>query len=266
MLILQIGNVREDSIYTVLLIIHLLHAERADADSKSYWFETADYQKFPFDPPLTAKGFEDTKQVGWHFFSIAPFNLIISSPYERCLQTTESILLNMPPCTKVIIDDSFGEIYGEPYMSDTEKKGLGPKRRQFHEILNKLPEDIKKRLIFKHNFGFHPKWPETLCQGRLRFAKRFETYVELALLVSNKTNYSLRCLFVSHGDCVASIGCLMSRGKNSLRHIDYLGHICCATECTTHKMQEIIKAKKIVNSSVLLDSDWTINLYNIKND
>jgi broad specificity phosphatase PhoE len=84
------------------------HAERADVSYES--IEDLDLEdfRFPADPPITRNGLQTARSLGDDFAESEKWNVVITSPYLRCVQTAVEICL-ATHCD-MIIDAGWGEV------------------------------------------------------------------------------------------------------------------------------------------------------------
>lgn len=216
---------------------------------------------FPFDPSLTREGQEQAALLARKVYS-TPFDLIVCSPYRRCIETLNSVLLQLPPCTRVVIDQEFGEVYGPPYMRTL--KGKPPQRRELQEVLTFLDPRFHKQVLNNGNFlGEAPVWPETMETARLRFVHRFEVYLQAKLCAFVKFNYTGRTLIISHGDALQIIGSLLL--NQLVEQVDYLGRLFISSS-DTEKIRNMAQKREIScdGKSILLESRWSCQAYDCK--
>mmetsp|Transcript_31059 Transcript_31059/g.56317 ORF Transcript_31059/g.56317 Transcript_31059/m.56317 type:complete len:456 (+) Transcript_31059:50-1417(+) len=177
------------------------HAERADAAFALFngqaWSRSEDAKRWPLDPPLSDDGEVGASEAAevLHGFAKrldAAVDVVVTSPYLRCVQTAAVICNKLGPNTRLMIDVSVGEIFGPSVLGDTEP-------RCHRRPLQRLLQECKMRGVENacpKTFGTEPSWPETLSDGRQRFTESFLKY-------QHRSHCSCRSfVIVTHGDCV----------------------------------------------------------------
>jgi len=202
------------------------HTERSDAafaldreGAALRWRESEDAHRWPHDPPLSEEGLTSAKDLGKTVRSFAEesgskIDVVVCSPYTRCMQTGAVICGVLGKGTHVLVDESLGEIYGPSVMGPTEP---GRCARPFKE----LPPQGISRSILSHppkTVGRWPVWPEDVRLARRRFANRFLTYLKRS--IATRRNF----LLVTHADCVgAALSVLPGFAEQVLERIEYGG-------------------------------------------
>lgn len=180
------------------------HAERADSAFALFkglpWTRSEDSQRWPLDPPLSDAGevgaLEAAEVLHDHAKNRcdAGIDVVVTSPYLRCVQTAAVICAKLGSDTRLMIDASMGEIFGPDIFGDHEPTGH---RRPLQFLL----DECKLRGVdsaFPKLFGAEPSWPENSLDGRHRFSESFLKYQE-------RSCYGCRSfIIVTHGDCVAA--------------------------------------------------------------
>lgn len=182
------------------LIGVIRHAERRDAtwSATDSWHSSADFVKFPSDPPLSDHGFEMAEAIGrmvreWVDEFNDQMHNIICSPYLRCVQTAVAICKELGPSTRLIIDNRLAEVQSHDLMGDREPATT---TRPFDDIQAYCQsQGIHCRSAA---IGSLPAWPECMRKARMRFAYQFLKYLHWGQ--QKKQNW----LFVSHSECVRS--------------------------------------------------------------
>ena len=180
----------------------LRHGERQDSVFGSAWHGTEDFKRYPFDCPISDHAVLEAQQAAHKLRGFADFDVIVSSPYLRCVQT--AIALADALDVMVLLDYELGEVFGPPVFGD-----LGPiqtgrawrSRRELHAALqdwspelllgfSKLPVE---RVHWEKVMGRPPTWGEKLKDAHHRYAKRFLTYL------SRGRRSGKSMILVSHG-------------------------------------------------------------------
>jgi len=194
------------------------HAERADASYALYrgapYVQSEEYEQFPFDPPLSDDGEAGAIETAHSIKNFVDqhdttIHVVVSSPYLRCVQTAASICRVLGPSTILMFDASCGEIFGPSVISKEQPEHV---YRDFNTIL----EECKARGVHRVApvcVGTQPQWPETIPEGRQRFAESFLHYVQRG------TDKARNFLVVTHGDCVAAAASLLP-GTQDIRAVE----------------------------------------------
>jgi len=199
------------------------HAERSDNGWDGIWAQTLEAQSWPHDPPLSNYGLEDASRAAAELVgSIEPgyakFQVVVSSPYFRCVQTAVAMCQAVGPGVVLLLDAELGEIYGPDVMGDEEParrtRPIEHIRRYCKScgvILRLSPEE--KML------GKLPTWPENLGRARARFVGRFLRYLKR----SNQSKRSF--VLVTHADGVAAalstMPCMNSRAVSKVENAGF---------------------------------------------
>jgi len=205
------------------------HCERADGPfsfhNQGRWWYTKESRLWPMDPPLADAGVAEANKIAsdvgeyaWECGS--QVQVIITSPYFRCVQTALEIYLELNNAhghdnIKILVDRSLGEIYGPAVMGPTEPSAP---IRPFEQMF-----------AYAHERGIHcdatvigkwPAWPEDLGAGRRRFANRFLTYLHRS--ATTKLNF----LIVTHADCIGTALSMMPSYEGRLiEKVDFGGMV-----------------------------------------
>jgi len=197
------------------------HAERADGAfafcGGQRWTQSDDFVKFPHDPPLSDEGFSSARTIALRCRGFAEecgtkVNVVVTSPFARCVQTAVVIRQVLGPGTRMLIDRGIGEIFGPNVMGPVEPTCAT-------RPLEQIPKNNLKRSAFiAKTVGESPKWPEDTKSARQRFATRFLTYLQRSM--TTKRNFIL----VTHADCVgAALSMMPSHAGQVAEKIDYCG-------------------------------------------
>ena len=162
------------------------HAERAD-DMHAFddWGCSQDAREFPFDPPITSNGVQQAKQLAddlkKQFLAV---DLVVSSPYLRCLQTAEILAEEFDAV--LLLDQELGEVLG-PDVFEARPPTLVRSWKSTKSLCQ------TQRVKAGRAMGKKPRWPETLKDARVRYAKRFLDYLRRARRAKKS------CILVTHG-------------------------------------------------------------------
>eukprot|EP00931_Biecheleriopsis_adriatica_P006731 TRINITY_DN10808_c0_g1_i4.p1 TRINITY_DN10808_c0_g1~~TRINITY_DN10808_c0_g1_i4.p1 ORF type:complete len:279 (-),score=40.59 TRINITY_DN10808_c0_g1_i4:275-1111(-) len=179
------------------------HAERADSAFALWkcgqWMDSEDARRWFQDPPLSDVGeieaLETAKVVrGFAERLNSSIDVVISSPYMRCVQTAAVICAKLGPSTELVLDSSAGEIFSQSVFGDDEPEN-------HRRPLQSLIDECKSRGVLNicpTLFGIEPPWPETLREGKHRFAESFLKHMH------RSRRNSQNILIVTHADCVAA--------------------------------------------------------------
>lgn len=181
------------------------HADRLDRTPE--WVEHPDKEEWPNDTPLSRAGHEHATQTGKAIKeSGKKFELIISSPYLRCAQTSCRIaqVLKCP----IQFDLDLGEVFDGSSMVG---KVTGPQHRSADELEALLKPDFpdvvwmrgKNRKIQIE--GKQQKWPECLDTARMRFCFKVKQSLQVA------ASRLVSILVVTHGDAVGAVLGMMKK-------------------------------------------------------
>jgi len=196
------------------------HGPREDHANPVKWFTSETGLTNPYDTPLAEEG---GKEVAAGVGKNCPkaFDVVVCSPYMRCLQTGCEIakVHNIP----IMFDHNIGEVFDDVYMP---KNKLGKKQ---HRVPKKLRAFLEKEypevrvLSAKPDSvdisGKHPVFNEPFDEARVRFMERFEHI----LLETGKAQ--LNPIIVTHADAVVVIFETLT-GREA-EHVDYCGWFIC---------------------------------------
>eukprot|EP01064_Diplonema_japonicum_P003414 TRINITY_DN12200_c0_g1_i1.p1 TRINITY_DN12200_c0_g1~~TRINITY_DN12200_c0_g1_i1.p1 ORF type:complete len:289 (+),score=52.79 TRINITY_DN12200_c0_g1_i1:41-868(+) len=187
---------KEQFVYTVR------HGEREDAVDDN-WVKLSDR---PYDPPLTADGRQQAKEVATKLLQLprneTP-NVVISSPYIRCLQTAAIIYHELkkgssdevPIASKIIVHHDLSEVQEPRTLSSTVRPEFEDDKVEAAvlTVLKGLAEDG----VFSESdlpnvvvHGIQPPFPESHRQANARYDHAFTD-----ILPSSRQNTVL----VTHG-------------------------------------------------------------------
>ena len=209
------------------------HDERADGifvrTAGPRWTQTDDYLKWPLDPPISDAGIEAAGETGQRVMDLSKssgcqIHVVISSPYYRCIQTAVEICRRLGSKTKLLIDQSLGEIFGPSVMGSSRPKC--PVRPIGHThaycVMNGVPAHPEV-------IGRWPEWPESVTDARRRYSTRFLTYLHRSTVT--RRNF----LLVSHADCVAvALSVMPSQADNAVQSVEYGGLFLARRQCRDH--------------------------------
>eukprot|EP00811_Abedinium_folium_P030013 NODE_4773_length_1849_cov_13.985482.p1 GENE.NODE_4773_length_1849_cov_13.985482~~NODE_4773_length_1849_cov_13.985482.p1 ORF type:complete len:545 (+),score=51.36 NODE_4773_length_1849_cov_13.985482:85-1635(+) len=192
------------------------HGERADFASKLA--TGADVTNWPYDPPLTDTGTAQAKLLASRLLraceaSQTTLNIVVSSPYKRCVRTALLICQQLPSAM-LVIDRSIGEVYGPAALSNNgEREPLRVTRPQ-QQVL----EECSAVSHASRYVGRWPVWPESRQAAKARYTAAFLSYVDQAMR---------RCrnfVFVTHSVCVETALQLLA-GDYMMKSVSYCGSL-----------------------------------------
>lgn len=198
-------------------VLLVRHSERLDYVDKEY-SKTPEGQEWPWDAPLTARGWILAREVAAEFAALQEemkFALIATSPYRRCVETAMAIAKasKLP----IVLDQEIGEVW-ERKMGDEKLPWRSPQGLQEmlkgYQVLNPLLPEGGYKL-----FGRKPTFPETLSKARSRMVVRFDTYI--------RQSESLHQNFIicTHADGLAAALNMFERGSADVSGIDFCSRI-----------------------------------------
>eukprot|EP00746_Dinoflagellata_sp_MGD_P012663 gnl/MRDRNA2_/MRDRNA2_127072_c0_seq1.p1 gnl/MRDRNA2_/MRDRNA2_127072_c0~~gnl/MRDRNA2_/MRDRNA2_127072_c0_seq1.p1 ORF type:complete len:579 (-),score=61.92 gnl/MRDRNA2_/MRDRNA2_127072_c0_seq1:587-2323(-) len=208
-------------IFSKQLCAVVRHGERADSilsETGDGWIGTQDFQDFPVDPPLSQHGLVQAHQVGKYLAGLAAehgegFQIVVSSPYKRCVQTAVEICKTLGDDVPLLLDNELGEIYGPSIMGENRpQRTVRPwQHAQLYCAQNGVhlrPNAVGNNLI----------WPETVGAARERFVRRYLKYLHRGLIA--RRNF----IIVTHGDHVAtSLSVMPAQADTTVESVDYCG-------------------------------------------
>eukprot|EP00811_Abedinium_folium_P009652 NODE_1891_length_2343_cov_7.758123.p1 GENE.NODE_1891_length_2343_cov_7.758123~~NODE_1891_length_2343_cov_7.758123.p1 ORF type:complete len:628 (-),score=60.35 NODE_1891_length_2343_cov_7.758123:224-2107(-) len=192
------------------------HGERADFASKLTM--GADVTNWPHDPALTDTGTAQAKLLANRLLcaceaSQTTFNIVVSSPYKRCVRTALLICQQLPSAM-LVIDRSIGEVYGPAALSNNGEREPLRVTRPPQQVL----EECSAVSHASRYVGRWPVWPETRQAAKARYTVAFLSYVDQAMR---------RCrnfVFVTHAVCVETALQLLA-GDHMMKSVGYCGSL-----------------------------------------
>jgi len=187
------------------------HTERADdlgaTVNGDAWVLSADFQSWSMDPPLSDNGIAHASQIGQQLASLAEeamtqIDVVISSPYRRCVQTAVELCRCLGRETKMILDMSFGEVFGPPMFGEVQPSS--PLVTEGKILAYCADRGVKCQ---SGVLGKAPRWPETLLSARRRLAERFLIYLNRS--AAGNRNF----VIVTHADGVGAALSMMPCAK-----------------------------------------------------
>lgn len=158
------------------------HAERVDGAWDQSWIGTQQWEQYPHDPAITEVGRQQARACSERLLATcASFDVIVSSPYLRCVQT--ALVLAEALDASIMLDYELGESMAKEVFGD-EGPSTTPWRSS-KELLSAL-EVLKEssscltRLKLDRTLGVPPQWPESRSQVSMRYAGRFVKYLKRA--------------------------------------------------------------------------------------
>jgi len=225
------------------------HGERADTAWDKAWYSSEDSDNFPGDPPLTQVGVEEAKAVGQSLKEMGNFQVVVSSPYLRCVQTALAIAdqLNVV----VLLDHQLGEVYGPAVFGDSPRSM--PPWRPWHQLEQSLvvwPAEgcsLLGRLSSTRVLGTAPRWPESMKSARRRYAERFLTYLRRA------RHTRRNCVLVTHGHMLQScLSVLPASSSWQVQQVAFCGSV--VARFTRPTVSAPTRSSQQIYRSVSLDS------------
>jgi len=193
------------------------HAEREDTASK--WCHDALQQVcWQSDPALSPKGIKQASSIASEISlkSQAKFDVVVTSPYFRCVQTAIEICKHVGTDSSLLVDASLGEVYGSEVLGDEQPKD-GSLLREFDDVRRYCQENgitIRTQVV-----GTWPRWGEHIGTARVRFVRRFLQYLHR----SQRTGLSFA--LVTHGDGVAAMMSVMPAMQGRvIKRVDFAGY------------------------------------------
>jgi broad specificity phosphatase PhoE len=161
---------------------------------------SADAQAYPFDPPLTETGLEQARACGERLRQLGPpqdgWNVAISSPFFRCVQTAVEICAATG--ASLIIDQDWGEVRFHEFMDGAafdEPQGL----TRAYQFLARYVA-LKGVNLRNANALRGKEWNEAGLENckdaRERYAKKFVVCLDRAMLSQSSF------IVVSHGESI----------------------------------------------------------------
>ena len=208
----------------------LRHAEREDSIWDSAWHGTEDAKLHPADCPITSKGLLEARRMAEKLRQFGDFGIIVASPYLRCVQTAVVIAEELD--LVVLLDQELGEVYGPVVFGEASAHKKFPSgracrsRKELHRALvhwaQQLPSDFSRspaaRVCWKRILGKAPLWGERLPEARLRYARRFLTYL------SRSRRAQKNVLMVSHGHMIQTgLKVLPATAADEVASVRYCG-------------------------------------------
>eukprot|EP00931_Biecheleriopsis_adriatica_P120466 TRINITY_DN95594_c0_g1_i1.p1 TRINITY_DN95594_c0_g1~~TRINITY_DN95594_c0_g1_i1.p1 ORF type:complete len:585 (-),score=100.00 TRINITY_DN95594_c0_g1_i1:213-1967(-) len=203
------------------------HTARADSIGATFlgrpWFESEDFQQHPLDPPLSDEGRAEATAVAERIADFSSrsrpgLQIVICSPYLRCVETAFAICQKLGNCSRVMIDMGLGEVFGPEVFGDNEPEQVIRTAEELEAHLQVVWKEeytpVSGRIIVS---GSWPKWPESMLSAKKRYAERLLAYLRRG--VKARRNF----LLVSHADCVASCLALMPDGSRVVESVGYGG-------------------------------------------
>lgn len=158
------------------------HAERVDGAWDPAWIGTHQWEQYPHDPPITEVGRQQAVTCSERILATgASFDVIVSSPYLRCVQT--ALVLAEALDASIMLDYELGEFMGKEVFGDEGPSSTPWRSRQelrsALEVLTKFSSCLS-RLKLDRVLGVPPQWPESRSEASTRYACRFVTYLKRA--------------------------------------------------------------------------------------
>ncbi|CAJ1460155.1 unnamed protein product, partial [Effrenium voratum] len=194
------------------LLVVMRHSERLDFADEDAWFQHPDSREYPMDPPITSRGKSLAKVQGRMLAELcsrsgSPIDVIITSPYQRCVQTAVAVSEVLPERkgkkVPLLIDTEVSEvgIYKKPPgISDPvllqAHRDFCSRRRTFEQVA-KLPDLEGIELLNSEGYvGIGPPFPELRRAAHIRGLYRFAEWLERG------RQAHLNFLIITHQDLV----------------------------------------------------------------
>lgn len=198
------------------------HGDRLDHTKD--WLHFPDKKRWPNDTPLTAEGHKHATDVG-HALAEAsvangkPFQLIISSPYYRCAQTSSRIaeILQVP----IHFDLDLGEVFDAESMTGNIAGQM--QHREPEELKSQLRKDFPHvEYVSDDNGKFIVEgklqhFPEPFAGARMRFCYKVKKLLQRA------SSELMSVVIVTHGDALAAVVGLL-REAWSIKAVPYTAY------------------------------------------
>jgi len=201
----------------------LRHAERADSAWDTSWTDSPAARSWPHDPPLSENGLEDASRtaaelVGSIESGYGSFQVVVSSPYFRCVQTAVAVCQAIGPGVVLLLDIELGEIYGPDVMGEDKPVATTRPIEHIERYCRDCGVTLKLRRGREKLLGSSPTWPETMPQARFRFVGRFLRYLRR----SEVTQRSF--VIVTHAEGVATaLSAMPSMNNRAIESIEFGG-------------------------------------------
>eukprot|EP00811_Abedinium_folium_P006981 NODE_1643_length_2411_cov_8.063047.p1 GENE.NODE_1643_length_2411_cov_8.063047~~NODE_1643_length_2411_cov_8.063047.p1 ORF type:complete len:607 (-),score=70.88 NODE_1643_length_2411_cov_8.063047:516-2336(-) len=221
------------------------HGERADFDLDSSFAMGADH--WPHDPPLTETGTAQAKVLANRLLcacevSHSTFNIIVSSPYRRCVMTALEICQQLPNAM-LVIDRSLGEVYSPAALAN-----CGGREPLW---VTRPPQQVFEDCgAVKHGSRFVGRWPafpETRQSAKARYTAAFLSYINQAM--RRHSNF----VFVTHAVCVETALQLLA-GDHMIKCVDY-----CSSLIVTDTATLIEQGADVKSSHPALAGNGSVN-------
>lgn len=147
------------------------------------------------------------------------FDVVVISPFTRCLQTAYRLLSNWEvENQRVVIDKAFSEIHSPTLLYQTARPdcfGAGILRRwrwrkRFKERVDKILGGLKN-ISIEYGSRSWPSFPESRSKGRARFASGLDYWA---------TRQTGNMLFITHGDVsLETSPCKSEGGRIIINHV-----------------------------------------------
>lgn len=213
------------------LFVVMRHSERLDLADRDAWFRQPDAQKWPGDGPITENGRQIARDKTGQLLQAVPnhdIDLIISSPYHRCVQTaveaknvlqqSKSDGADIP----LIIDLGSVEYNVAPPKGTSEAIEKKLRQRRTFDEVSAFPDLEGISLANKGGFaGSQPKFWEDQITAHIRGVSRFQSWIEYG----NKTGQNI--LVVSHQDLVHAFLAVASGAEARIQYVHYCGWGAC---------------------------------------
>lgn len=237
-------------------IVVLRHSERLDHMDKTY-IETEEGKLWPFDSPITEKGFELARGVAAELADLkkddkdVTFAAVVSSPYRRCMETASEVAKKL--AIPIIVDQEIGEVWDKsmpkeplPFRNPVELRKMAQSLNV--QVKNPITNDGGIKV-----FGKLPEnWPENMQAAHKRYLVRIEEYIRQSAAI--RQNF----IIVSHAPSIVAALDILERGNADIEGVNY-----CAFVVATRKVtQAQIDEEKNSSHGVFADR-WNVHWKNL---
>ena len=158
----------------------------------------------------------------------APFSLIISSPYLRCVETAASVARNLR--IPLYLDLDLGEVFDEEYMPHNANGD--PMHRSPDELSAILARDFPDVVVVRDGDGkvviggTSPIFPEAFESAQLRFTAKAQAHIKHA------TRNLASIIMVGHADAVPCVHRLLNQNGYVPGPVPFCGYIVAERDVT----------------------------------
>lgn len=243
------------------------HTEREDT-ANQWCHEALQQVCWRSDPALSSEGIKQASLIASEIArkSQSKFDVVVTSPYFRCVQTAVELCKHVGTDTSLLLDRSLGEVYGPQVLGEECQPAPGSLLREFDDVRRYCEENgikVRTKVV-----GTWPQWGEHKGMARVRFVRRFLQYLQR----SQRTGLSFA--LVTHGDGVAAMLSTMPAMQGRvIKQVGFGGYFLAKTSVAT----PIPVRGQIERADLLSDSDveesstsgsdaqtWTVSYSSVK--